>query len=95
MSGVLTVQVGQELDIVANKVGPTLEQPTPVIEAVRLPETPVGTTIPVIVPLMEQLLHPRPENGIEKAPVLLTTVVPDAGALHRVGVTKGGLAMIA
>ena len=52
-------------------------QPEPEIEAVTLPETPVGTMVPVIVPLMEQLLHARPENGMEKAPLLLTTVVPE------------------
>jgi hypothetical protein len=31
-------------------------QPEPAIEAVTLPDTPVGTMVPAIVPLIEQLL---------------------------------------
>ena len=57
-------------------------QPEPVLEATTLPETPDGTMIPVIVPLIEQLLQVAPENGIEKAPLLLTTIVPADCALQ-------------
>src|SRR2546425_3282146 len=65
-------------DIAAGEgVGCCTLQPGPEIEAVTLPKTPVGTMVPVIVPLIEQLLHARPENGMEKTPLLLTTVVPE------------------
>ena len=57
-------------------------QPEPALEATTLPETLVGTMIPVIVPLIEQLIQLAPENGIEKAPLLLTTIVPDNSALQ-------------
>jgi hypothetical protein len=57
-------------------------QPEPELEATTLPETAVGTMIPVIVPLIEQLLQVAPENGIEKAPLLLTTIVPADCALQ-------------
>ncbi len=61
-------------------------QPEPEIEAVTLPDTPVGAMVPVTVPLMEQLLHVRPENGMEKAPLVLTTIVPEeAGAAQLSG----------
>ena len=67
----------QEPDIRAGDGdGWKLLQPEPELEATTLPETPVGTMIPVIVPLIEQLLQVAPENGIEKAPLLLTTMVP-------------------
>ena len=58
-------------------VGCCTLQPEPEIEAVTLPDTPVGTMVPVIVPLMAQLSQARPENGMEKVPLLLTTVVPE------------------
>jgi hypothetical protein len=41
-------------------------QPEPEIEAVTLPATLAWfRTVPLIVPLMEQLPHVRPANGIE------------------------------
>jgi hypothetical protein len=87
----LTVQLEdvQVPDIAAGEgLGCCTLQPEPEIEAVTLPEMPVGTMVPVIVPLMEQLLQATPENGMEKAPLLLTTVVPvESGALQ-----LGGLA---
>ena len=53
------------------------------MDAVTLPETVVGATVPVIVPLIEQPLHARPEKGMENAPLLLTAVVPeDVGAVQ-------------
>ena len=82
----------QDPDIAAGEgVGWNRLQPEPEIAAVTLPETLVGTMVPVIVPLMEQLLQVRPENGIERAPLLPTTVVPEdlavqlwgPGALNR------------
>ena len=57
-------------------------QPEPELVATTLPETPVGMMTPVIVPLIEQLLQVAPENGIEKAPLLLTTIVPADWALQ-------------
>jgi hypothetical protein len=42
-----------------------------------LPVTLLGTTVPVIVPLIVQLLHVRPENGIENAPFASTLVEPE------------------
>ena len=38
--------------------------------------------VPVTVPLIEQLLQVRPAKGIEKAPLLLTTVVPEDCAVQ-------------
>jgi hypothetical protein len=73
-------------------LGCSLLQPEPEIEAETLPETPVVTTVPVIVPLMAQLSQVRPENGMEKAPLLLTTVVPEelgAEQLGTPGIPKG------
>jgi hypothetical protein len=67
----------QDPDIAAGDgIGCPVLQPEPEVDAVTLPERLVGTTVPVVVPLMEQLLHVRPENGMENVPVLLTTVVP-------------------
>ena len=63
-------------------VGCPVLQPEPEIDAVTLPDTLVGTMVPVIMPLMEQLLQARPENGMEKAPLLLTTVVPEDCAVQ-------------
>ena len=57
-------------------VGCCTLQPEPTADAVTLPDTPVGTTVPTMVPLMEQLLQVRPENGMENVPLLATTVVP-------------------
>lgn len=62
-------------------VGCWLLQPEPMIEAVTLPDTPVGTMIPVTRPLIVQLEQDRPEYGMENAPLLATAVVP---------VTSGG-----
>jgi hypothetical protein len=63
-------------DIAAGEVGGWMLQAEPEVEAVTLPETPVGTMVPVIVPLSEQLSQAT-ENGMEKVPLLLTTVVPE------------------
>jgi hypothetical protein len=78
-------------DIVAGEgVGCCPLQPEPEIDAVTLAETLVGVMVPVTVPLMEQLLHARPENGMENVPVPLTTVVPaELGEIHPGG--PGGL----
>lgn len=57
-------------------VGCCTLQPEPEMDAVTLPETLVGKMVPAIVPLIEQLLHARPENGMENTPLLPTTVVP-------------------
>ena len=90
----VTVQLAevQVPDIAAGEgVGCRLLQPEPEIEAVTLPETPVGMMVPVMVPLMEQLSQARPENGMEKAPLLLTTVVPEElGAAQLRGPGPGG-----
>jgi len=54
----LTVQLAevQVPDIAAGEgVGCSTLQPEPEIEAVTLPETPPGTMVPMIVPLMAQL----------------------------------------
>ena len=65
-------------------------QPEPAIDAVTLPDTAAGVTVPVTVPLIEQPLHARPENGIENAPLLLTTVDPEASGDAQPG-GPGGL----
>jgi hypothetical protein len=72
----------QDPDI-ALGTGWPMVQPEPESEAVTLPEMSVGTMVPVIVPLMEQLLQAN-ENGMEKVPLVLTTVVPEelAGQLR-------------
>lgn len=57
-------------------VGGCTLQPEPVVDAVTLPDTPVGTTVPTMVPLIEQLLQVRPKNGMENVPSVPTTVAP-------------------
>ena len=52
-------------------------QPEPTVDAVALPVTPVGTTVPTMAPLIEQLLQARPENGMVKVPLVPTFVVPE------------------
>lgn len=59
-------------------VGCCTLQPEPTVDAVALPVTPVGTTVPTMVPLIEQSLQLRPENGMENVPLLPTSVVPTA-----------------
>ncbi len=58
-----------------------VEQVGPESEIVTLPETLVGMMVPVIVPLSEQppsaMSQARKENGMEKAPLLSTIVVPE------------------
>ena len=78
-------------------VGCCTLQPVPEIEAVTLPDRFVATMVPMIVPLIAQLLQASPENGMEKSPLLLTTVVPRAvGATQpRRLLGRGTLAMIA
>ena len=67
--------------------GPTIG---PATEPVTLPDTLVGKMVPVTVPFIAHLSQAT-EYGIEKAPLLLTTVVPAAGAVHdRSGVTFSG-----
>ena len=72
-------------------------QPAPEIEAVTPPATLVWLRmVPAIVPLMEQLLHARPANGMESAPSLPTTVVPeDCAVQFPKGEGRGTLALIA
>jgi len=63
----------------------TVQPPGPSIgpesDPVALPETAVGVIVPVTVPLMAHLSHAT-EYGTEKVPLLLTSVVPEAGAVH-------------
>ena len=71
-------------------------QPEPEIEAVALPATLVWLRVPVMEPLIEQLLHVKPENGMEKAPSPPTIVVPeDNTAQLRRPEFRGTLAVIA
>ncbi len=71
-------------------------QPEPTVDAVALPDTPVGTTVPTMVPLIEQLLQARPENGMENVPLLATTVVPATlGGMQLRGVGSLGSATLA
>src|SRR5471030_1077020 len=48
---------------------------------VALPDTAPGTMVPATVPVMVHLSH-ETEYGIENAPLLLTTVVPEASPVH-------------
>jgi hypothetical protein len=73
-------------DIAAGEGGATLVQPPgpamgPEMEAVRVPETLVPATVPAMVPLSAHRAQAT-ENGMEKDPLLLTTVVPEAGDRH-------------
>jgi hypothetical protein len=53
----------------------------PESDAVAVPDTPVGTMVPATMPLSAHRWQAT-ENGMEKTPLLLTTVVPEAGAAH-------------
>jgi len=63
---------------VGDGVGCPMPQPDPAVEAVTSPEMPEEAMVPVIVPLIAQLEHAANANGMEKAPPLATTIVPDS-----------------
>jgi hypothetical protein len=55
------------------------------VDAETEPETAVGVIIPLAVPLIAQLSQERFENEIEKAPLLVTTVVAELVAVQLAG----------